>query len=423
MKKQLLAICLCCLFTLATVITVGARLTPGIDCLATQTELVKTGAPGEDVVFRDADFRQILGVTTYPDVTVETLPDPAAGMLKLGNLRVSAGQTILREQIETLCFTPANQLVTEAKFTFRCGDLCGGSALTCVIRFTERENHAPTANSGETASPVVRTRENISVVGTLSGYDPDGDNLTYLIIAYPKKGTLTVTDPARGDFRYTPTGGFRGRDAFTYVVRDEWGHYSAPATVEIKVEKQTIDLDFADIGEDDPTLGDAQEVTDAGVMAPTINGRAAYFEAGASVPRADFLAMLARAAGITPVQGAHTFFDDDADIPADLRPYVAALAARGVPIGKWQGGKLICDPKSPVTRADAAVWTVSVFRMQESAAPLPFTDADAVPVSARGALGTVYAAGLIRCRANGAIAWDQALTRAEAAALLARCMP
>lgn len=67
---------------------------------------------------------------------------------------------------------------------------------------------------------------------TLVGSDPDGDDLTYTIVAAPSNGSVSLVD---GVVTYTPDTGYFGSDSFTYKVND--GELdSNVATVDIVVE-------------------------------------------------------------------------------------------------------------------------------------------------------------------------------------------
>jgi hypothetical protein len=65
----------------------------------------------------------------------------------------------------------------------------------------------------------------------LTGSDPDGDTLTYAVVAGPLGGILQGTAP---NLTYTPRRGFVGTDSFSFVVSDGLEE-SAPATFEIEV--------------------------------------------------------------------------------------------------------------------------------------------------------------------------------------------
>jgi uncharacterized protein (TIGR03437 family) len=87
-------------------------------------------------------------------------------------------------------------------------------------------NRAPTANAGRAV-----TDEDKSVQFTLTGSDPDGTALKYLIVTRPANGVLTGTPPA---LTFTPNLNFNGTDGFTFRASDGVLD-SAPATVTLVV--------------------------------------------------------------------------------------------------------------------------------------------------------------------------------------------
>ncbi len=334
-----------------------AVLTKAVNHLAPACELVKAGYPGRDVTFTDADFRQALGVTTYPAITILSLPDPADGVLKLDRLRVSAGQVIPRASIERLVFSPSSDRVLETSFTFRAGNLSGGAALTCKIRFVMRENQAPTVTGGSAVS-VFSTPKNASLWGTMASYDPDGDEVTYLIVKYPTHGTLEITDTTSGAFRYTPRSGFSGRDKFSYVVRDAYGSYSTIGQVDIKVDKHARDFTITDMT--DSAAGYAAiRMVSANIMQAEYNGYAVYFHPSGSMTRAEFLVAAMKACGNMPKEETVWLYDDLNAIPTSARPYILTATAAGVVKPTWEGG-LYFRPDEQVTCRDALAWLTAL---------------------------------------------------------------
>ncbi|MTV24612.1 S8 family serine peptidase [Nitriliruptoraceae bacterium ZYF776] len=88
-------------------------------------------------------------------------------------------------------------------------------------------------NTPPTAADVaVTTPAGTPVSVVLEGEDPDGDELTYLVVDEPADGTLSGDAPT---LTYTPDDGFVGTDTFTYRVEDGRAT-SALATVTITVE-------------------------------------------------------------------------------------------------------------------------------------------------------------------------------------------
>ncbi len=75
-----------------------------------------------------------------------------------------------------------------------------------------KTNSPPTALEGS-----VETREDTPVSFSLKGTDPDGDLLSYKIIAEPIHGTLSGTEP---NLVYTPNPDYNGTDSLTFKVND-----------------------------------------------------------------------------------------------------------------------------------------------------------------------------------------------------------
>ena len=112
-----------------------------------------------------------------------------------------------------LTYTPDAGFSGADSFTYRGNDGTLRSATATVsILVTEKPNHAPTA----TNLKVTTLFESATAI-ILSGTDPDGDALSYAVVAQPEHGTLSGTAPA---LMYSPDDGYSGADSFTYRVSD-----------------------------------------------------------------------------------------------------------------------------------------------------------------------------------------------------------
>ncbi|QDU23495.1 Ig-like domain-containing protein [Urbifossiella limnaea] len=90
-------------------------------------------------------------------------------------------------------------------------------------------------NRPPAASPVMLyTAEDAALGGRLAASDPNGDTLTYAVATGPRHGTVTVTDPATGEFVYTPAPNYFGLDEFTFAATDARGG-TATGTVTVGV--------------------------------------------------------------------------------------------------------------------------------------------------------------------------------------------
>lgn len=391
------------------------RISYGVDCLAKEAELIKASLRGGDITFAEVDFKQALGVSRISSVTVLSLPPATDGTLKLKGVPLVSGQVLSREEIGALTFTPAGDKLESSSFTFCVNTEAGTTALTCTLRMADRINYAPSAVEGGTL--YVQTQKNITVYGQMRATDPEGDALSYLVISYPTKGTLSVIDRETGEFRYTPRAGMTGRDSFTYVARDAYGNYSYPATVSLTVNKNGSLASYADM-KGDPAHHAALVLAERKILLGSLEGAGMYFHPEQTVTRGEFLVMAMKAAGISPAAGVEkSWFDDDASIPDPIRPYVATAQLYGYVNGSFDGTGLYFYPNEAISRAEAAV---ILYNLSEVSTPtvLPvFADATDIPVWARMPAAVLCAAGIFETE-DGKLRADDDMTRAECAAAL-----
>ena len=392
------------------------RVSYGTDCLASSAELCKSGLRGQNIVFSEADFRQALGLSRIDNVTILSLPDAACGILKRGDTAVVVGQVLGREEIPSLTFCPASDTVDGASFTFCANSAAGTTAVRCTLKILDKINEGPAVAESGGAALSVSTRADVSVYGQLTATDPEGDALRYLMVSYPEKGYLHLSESS-GLFRYTPMAGATGTDRFSYVVRDAYGNYSGIATVQIAVEARSGQGVFADMA-DSPAHNAALTLAEKNVMIGEIAGDGLYFRPAGTLTRADFLVMAMKCAGVRPADGAtRTWFDDDDKIAAPVRPYVATAQLYGYVTGDFDGNGLYFSPDKTVTRAEAAVILNRLLGLSAPAVLPAVKQASAIPVWARPAVYALRAAGILGDGVNGATATG-ALTREEAAAAL-----
>lgn len=127
-------------------------------------------------------------------------------------------------------YTPNADASGSDSFHFLVNDGHVDSNLALVNIVVDGVNDAPrAADAGPLSTP-----EDQALLGNLSGSDPDGDTITYVLVSQPASGTVTLTDAATGSFTYTPRADLSGSDSFTFKVRD--GELeSAPATVALTI--------------------------------------------------------------------------------------------------------------------------------------------------------------------------------------------
>ncbi len=370
-------------------ISISASFGSGADVIASEVKLIKTGLYGQKLVFSDTDFKTALSISDFKSVTVKTLPSSTEGALILAGRRVTEGQQIKRKHIGSLVFIPASSEVKESRFI--CEVAGGGGEIECVLRFIDKVNYAPTA---EADSGYLTTQSSISAYGRLSASDPEGDATEYIIVSYPKNGILTFTDEKMGKYKYTPTDSFVGYDEFSYVARDEYGNYSKPVTVDLKVVERMCSAEFIDM-EDREEYGAAVAMTAMGIMCGSIVGDDLYFSPDKEVTRAEFVAMAMKSLGIRADSTVKTsYFDDDADIPSSLLGYVATAQRVGIVNGTFSGGKLLFRPNEAITKYEAAKIMSELMNVKESEEEMTYADSSEIPVWARASVSAMTTLGI-----------------------------
>jgi hypothetical protein len=115
-------------------------------------------------------------------------------------------------------------------------------------------NQTPTAHPQS-----VETQEDTQLDITLSGSDPDGDWLTYIVVMSPTHGTLSGTAP---DLTYIPSENFNGSDSFSFTVSDG----------QISSEPAEVNIDITPVN--DAPVADSQSVmtTASTPVAVTLSG-------------------------------------------------------------------------------------------------------------------------------------------------------
>lgn len=383
---------------------------PALNVLSKKNTLIKSGLVYNDVYFSEQDFMKCLGISEVDSVKVEALPPAADGTLKLGTLYVTEGQTIKKEYLSMLRFVPAADSVSGTDITFS----CDGTEIPCVVKLLDSVNYAPTFASEEDS---VRTYRNVSCYGNVRSSDPEGDVTDLQVVSYPKHGTLTVTNAARGSYCYTPSNDFVGEDSFVVVARDSYGNYSGVQTVSVRVEKTGVF--FTD------TVGHWCE-----------NAAIALYELGATeavnyqsglvfcpddtVSREEFITMVMKTIGASTLTDSDTSFADNASIDVRYRPYVATAQRMGYIHGRDDNGQLCFDPKASITKAEAAVVINNVLGLEEGEYVMTFADDGAIPTWAKGAIYALTSAGVFNGdgEGEGVIAPSAVLSRAQTVQML-----
>ena len=149
-------------------------------------------------------------------------------LLPAGTLAVSETETGWSITVE-----PAANGYGTAHLFLMVSDGEAAPQLQDIVLTVNAVNDLPVANDGS-----LTTEEDTPEVGTLVGDDPvEHSPVTYSLVGEDggaEHGTVTITDPATGAYKYTPDAEFNGSDSFSFEVSDGSG-VSLPATISVTV--------------------------------------------------------------------------------------------------------------------------------------------------------------------------------------------
>ncbi len=385
----------------------------GAAVVANDVTMLKTGLLGKKLTFNDADFKSALCIGDFESITVTKIPPSTEGTLLIGGRRVTEGRVIKQKNLGALVFVPASDKISEASFSFTAEGYMGGEEIRCLMQFIGKVNYAPTVENSSV--DVVNTQENVSVFGTIEASDPEGDDLEYIIVSYPKNGRAELNKET-GKFSYTPDEGYTGKDSFIYVVRDRYGNYTEPVKQSLRVGKRLSDTVYTDMTGREEYNG-ALAMTALGVMGGKILGDEMYFMPEETVSRAEFAAMALKSLGIKADSTlSSTYFDDDKDIPSSLKGYIATAQRLGVIGGDFEDGRLCFYPNETITKYEAAKIMAALLGVDGESEEDVFADNEDIPVWARGGVSAMRTLGIFD--SEDAAQSSKATTRADTAEFL-----
>jgi len=394
----------------------------GLRVMAAKEEMIFAGLCGGEISFTAEDICRAMNLSELNYVTVRKLPEPGEGTLFVGSVGAAVGQVISAGSLSLLSFAAADD-TKPSEATMELSVNGSDYAVTCRLYLLDRLNYTPTVALAPAVSLQIETYKGLPTAGTVSAYDPEGDEMTYEIVRYAAHGQVSLTDRHTGAYVYTPDAGFVGQDSFDYVVYDRYGNYSTSETVSITVSPRPASVTYADID----GVGDAAailSVSAQGLMNGTRVGGQTYFKPGESISRVEFLVTAMQAAGITAetvASAGEPSVEDAADIPAAMRPFVAYAMQKSYVGGKTVDGKLCFKPHDSISRAEAAVLLSNIIGYAVEDTVTAFADADAMPAWSEAALTSLRALGILVTPDGNAHAGDT-MTRAATAAWIARSM-
>ena len=268
----------------------------------------------------------------------------------------------------------------------------------------------------ENNPPVARNMElstykNVAITGYFDAVDGEGDALTFQLTSTPARGSVTLAEDGSSQFVYTPYENKTGSDSFTYVAIDPAGNSSPEAKVSLRIDKPDTKVSYSDL-EGHPVQKSAIRLAEEGVyVGRYVNGRY-FFDPDQAVSRAQFLTMAMSVAGLADLEGITiTGFSDDDAIPTWAKGAVSAALKAGV----VQGSR--SESGAPIFGAQETISRAEAAVMLDNL--LEITD---VPVAVfspdNGHWAAQAASGIFRGQAAGAVQLADTLTMADAAEML-----
>lgn len=390
----------------------GEKISPAIDILANENNMVKSGILNDgELCFDTSDFDNSLG-TNVKSIKVSALPDKSMGRLMLDNLYVVENQVIKREDFSLLKFVSTDSS-ENATFKFKPNGY--NYEIECSLISLKSVNLSPVASNG--ASISTWTMKNVSCFGTLLGYDPEGDELKFEVVSHPKKALLTISNINTGDFIYTPFENAKGKDAFSYRVRDVFGNYSEICTVDIEISKDEPEITFSDVEE--KYVGAVSMVCENKLMSWTENKDGSFnFDPTKEVTREEFVVLVMKAMGAKEAPKIDkTRFADDKEISPEYKGYIESAFSLGIIKGKTENDGVHFNPKDAITLSDAAVIINNIIGKKSTTSLTVFADDSDIPAWARADIEALCEVGILK-KNDGEITPNAPLTKAQVAQIL-----
>ena len=270
--------------------------------------------------------------------------------------------------------------------------------------------------------PVARNMElttykNVAITGYFDAVDGEGDALTFQLTSTPARGAVTLAEDGSSQFVYTPYENKTGADSFTYVAIDPAGNTSPEAKVTLRIDKPDTKVTYSDL-DGHPVRKSAIRLAEEGVyVGRYVDGRY-FFDPGQTVTRAQFLTMAMSVAGLEDLEGVTlTGFSDDDAIPTWAKGAVSAALKAGV----VQGSR--SESGAPIFGAGDTISRAEAAVMLDNL--LDITDVPVAVFSSDGAdhwaaqaAANLSASGVIRGDTAGAVQLADTLTMADAAEML-----
>jgi hypothetical protein len=347
--------------------------------------------------FSAGDF----GEETLKGICITGLPDSAAGTVMLGHRVLQPGDILTAQQLTQMTFSPlrtdADQEATVTYLPIYPNRVEKAAIMTISIR--GKEDKAPVAED-----MFLETYKNLPNEGALKVFDPEGQALQYTVTRQPKRGQVEVSQ--EGMFTYTPKKNKVGVDSFVYTATDPAGNVSREATVTVRILKPSDAAQYTD------TIGAscrfaAEWMKNTGLFIGEQVGGQLCFGENMPVSKGQFVAMAVELLGI-PVDENAEFTGYADDMPAWLKPYLAAALRSGMTAGIPVSESGAFGVEQAITGAEAAVMLQNTMDLAVDTASLELPEA---PEWAAASVAAMNASGVV-------LSAEETLTRGQVAQIL-----
>lgn len=265
------------------------------------------------------------------------------------------------------------------------GCVCAEASARLSLR--GRRNDPPEVKSCE-----LETYRDIELHGKLTGTDPEGESVRFLLVKEPKHGSVELDED--GNFVFTPTRNRLGSESFTYLAEDASGNQSEPAEITVRIRRPKLKGTFADMA-GDPQEFEAMFLRSSGIFSGETVGDTLCFCPEKPVSPTELLMMTMKLTGMEP--------EENVTEAGWFAPWQTAALRAG--ITAWN------TEEAQITRGEALDLVAVLLDLPEAETVSVFADASERTELRNDALD---AAG-IPCFAD---AQEEALTRRDAAILL-----
>ena len=134
---------------------------PALSIIASKMEMKKCGLNDTDIHFTYDDFENFLHTKNVKSITITALPSEFEGKLYLKDIPVISNQTIYKNDIKDLRFSPASNEISSSVFHFSSTGASCESSVKCSMFLLAEINSAPTISLDAISGQKLSTQKNI----------------------------------------------------------------------------------------------------------------------------------------------------------------------------------------------------------------------------------------------------------------------